>query len=441
MRKALVIGGGFAGCAAAWELKRRGWETLLLEKGPTLGGRAGSFHHPKLNQDLDGGQHLFLGVYEHSLSLLRELGTADEIRWQERLSVPFFHSGGVAMFQALPLPGPLGLLGALARFELLDRGERRKALGFGLRAFPGLLRPLSLSKLSAARWLEACGQPPGLIRKFWEPMCLAALNAPSQAAPASMLAAALRRGFLRGGRASALGFPMAPLSRLLEPLKQKLEVRGGCGVERVELGAGGTKVYLDGGEALEADGVVVALPHMLAPKLFDAALAESLGLKAASKMESSPILTAHLFTEKAFLPEPFGVFAPEDAELGFEFHWAFDRSRLFGQRGLAGAHWSCFVASAARQLSGMSQDAILVELKRQLCRRLKSFDPESISMGFVLKEARATPLFRPGEARLPQKTAYKGRLALAGDWTDTGLPATIEGAAYSGVLAAQALDS
>jgi hypothetical protein len=162
-------------------------------------------------------------------------------------------------------------------------------------------------------------------------------------------------------------------------------------------------------------------------------------LKDASKLEASPILTAQLFTDKPILPEPLCAFASEDGDPGFEFHWAFDRSALGGGLGPGGSTWNCFVSSAAKRMAGMSQDSILTELKRQLSRRLKAYDPEAVTQALVLKEARATPLFQPGTPRLGARTKLPN-LGLAGDWTDTGLPATIEGAVRSGVLAASLWD-
>src|SRR5581483_3557246 len=187
MKKAVVIGGGWAGCAAAWELSKKGWQVALVEKDKVLGGRAGSAPHQKLGLELDCGQHLFLGAYEQSLRFLSELGTASEIHFEAHLKVCFLSSQGPQPFEAAALPGPFGLTSALWSFPMLDRQERRQALGFGLRAWRGLLNPASLGKKTAKQWLSKAGQSETLIRKFWEPLCLAALNAPSKAAPASLL--------------------------------------------------------------------------------------------------------------------------------------------------------------------------------------------------------------------------------------------------------------
>jgi squalene-associated FAD-dependent desaturase len=432
MRTAIVIGGGWAGCSAANTLFKRGWKVTLIERGKALGGRAGSSLHPKLGIELDCGQHLFLGAYEHSLRLLRELGMEREIHLAKRLEVDYFTSQGVVPFRAWPVPGPLSLAGALLGFPLLDKAEKREALLLGLRSWRGLLDPKSLRKISVATWLKRGGQSEGLIRKFWEPLCLAVVNVSSERAQAEMLAVALKRGFLKGGRTAALGVPLKPLSRLLEPLLSKFEVRFGQGSKSIEAAKDGVKVTLENGEVLEADACVLALPANLAAKQLE------LGIQAAVAVEGSAIITAHLFTSGPILPTPFGTFAPEKGDSGFEFQWGFDLSVLSGKRGPSGEHWTAFLSSAAKRMAGMSQDAILLELKRQLSRRLKGFDAAQISNAAVLKEAKATPLFDPGCSRPSQKTKYKN-VALAGDWTDTGLPATIEGAVLSGILAADCI--
>ena len=217
----------------------------------------------------------------------------------------------------------------------------------------------------------------------------------------------MKKGFFKGGRASSLGVPLVPFEPAFSAAGGRSsraagsEVRLGTGALSVSKDA--KAVTLEGGETLEADAVVVALTPWLAAKQFEAKLAEKLGLKEAASMEASPILTAHVFTEKPFLPEPLCAFAPEDGDLGFEFHWAFDRTALSGEKGPAGSTWNCFVSSAAKRMAGMSQEAILMELKRQLLKRLKSYDPEAVTHSLVLKEARATPLFEPGASRLSQR--------------------------------------
>jgi squalene-associated FAD-dependent desaturase len=438
MKTAIVVGGGWAGCAAALELSRRGWKVTLVERGKALGGRAGSSLHPKLGLELDCGQHLFLGAYTQSLGLLHLLGARNAIHLAPRLQVDYFTSKGVVKFRAWPLPGPLALAGGLLAFPLLNASEKREVLLFGLRAWRGIVSPKSVRRISVATWLKRCGQSPGLIRKFWEPLCLAVVNASSDRAQAEMLAVALKRGFLKGGKTSALGVPLKPLSQLLQPAlierlaKSGSEARFGHGSKNIEIAKNSVSITLENGEVLSADACVLALPAHLAAKQCE------LNIREAANIEGSPILTAHVFSEGPILPTPFGTFAPEDGDPGFEFQWGFDRTVLCNEKGKSGEHWTCFLASAAKRLAGMPQDAILLELKRQLARRFPGFDPNSILQAVVLKEAKATPLFEPGASRPSQKTRYKN-FALAGDWTDTGLPATIEGAVVSGILAADIL--
>lgn len=335
MKRAVVIGGGWAGCSAAWELSKRGFQVILIEKGKKLGGRAGSKQLERLGLELDCGQHLFLGAYQEMRRFLREIGSDDGIRWDKSLGIDYYCPQKVLRLQAWPLPGALSLLGALFSFEYLNLSEKWEAARFGLKAWRGLLAPKSLEAISGMDWLKSCGQSEALCRKFWQPLSLAALNARLEEVQASLLAVALKEGFLKGGATAALGLPERPLSAYLEPaLDRALEARGG----RIRRGLASRQIQrhqktwhlsLDNGENLEADVVVLALPASLAAKQL------KLELQGAESLESSPILTLHLFSEAPILPSAWGMLSPgkKTKDLSFTGH-------LIGRS---------FLASAARK--------------------------------------------------------------------------------------------
>ncbi len=440
----IVVGGGWAGCSAAYHAARRGQRVLLLEAGPRLGGRASSFAHAASGAELDNGQHLFLGAYRETQAMLERLGSW--IQFQPSLEVPFIDNGKVHSLRAARLPGPLALGLGLLSFDYLSWREKRQALSLGLWAGIDLLRsafgrpPVRLEKISVAQWLSASGQGPALISKLWEPMCLAALNAYPQQARAAEFATVLARGFLRGGRSASLGFSPIPLGRLLLPsLKLFVEHRQGeirqlCAATSIQISDGrfvsvSTSAGVERGRAC-----VLALPRPNLDKLVGAQLASALGLDAIPPLPSSPIVSVTLWLDRQVMPVAFAALSEGGVASG-PFHWIFQQALPEGS-----AHpWRvCVVASAADSLAGLSGEQALDTLLGQLTTSLPAFDPAWIKDKLVLREQSATPLFAPGCHRLGQRTPVLG-LSLAGDHSDTCLPATIEGAVLSGRLALDAL--
>ena len=440
----VVIGGGWAGCSAAVQAGRRGAQVLLLEQGGVLGGRASSLTLPD-GEIIDNGQHLFLGAYTATKQLLQELGTAGEVDWSPRLSVPYLGAEGrVHTMAARPWPGPLALLGGLNGFDALSAGAKADARALGWRAAAELLPalwgslPKSADDLSVQAWLERCGQGPELQRWLWEPLCLAALNARPEQARLREFLAVLGQGFLRGGATAALGRSRAPLSKLLAPLvdyfKERGQVRGMSFVESVEItGPRDVRVVIRGGEAVEAERAIVAMPARLALPLFRADQRAALKLEHELARPLSPILSVLLWSPQPLLPEALMALGPESDGRQPGFHWAFqddinvDRFR------------TCLVSSAAAPLAGLPSEAIQREALAVLGRRLPKADLSRVSQIRVIREKAATPIFEPGSPARPRQATAFGNLALAGDYTETGLPATIEGAVRSGILAFKAL--
>jgi squalene-associated FAD-dependent desaturase len=436
----VVVGGGWAGCSAAFQASRRGFRVRLLEAGPRLGGRASSFVDPASGEWMDHGQHLFLGAYRETLKLLGELGTAGFIEFQDPLRVHYLMDDGrLETLRASRLPGPLSLGLGLAKFRPLP-GAGSALLKLGLRggaalgsAFLGRLPPAS-DRVSVEDWLAACGQDRAVTALLWEPMVLAALNArPAQARLREFLAV-LGGGFLRGGFSAALGLAKAPLAKLLEPLpallrQQGSEVELGAVVEGIEAGPqGGWRLRRTGGATLDCSGLILALPARRAADLLGLNLAGRLGLEAQAARPESAIVSVWLWSPGPLLPADIQAFGPQVGAAP-RFHWGFSWALEAGWR-------TCIVSSAAQDMADQDNALILSELAAFLASRGR---PYTWTRSRVVKERKATPVFEPGSpARLGQGTALPG-LALAGDWTETGLPATIEGAVLSGRLAFEAL--
>jgi squalene-associated FAD-dependent desaturase len=440
-KRAIVVGGGWAGCAAAERLAQAGLRVALVEARQGLGGRARGVASRGLS--LDNGQHLFLGAYSAALGLLERLGTRQAVRMQDRLRVPFLlPAGGQAELACGALPGMAGLAQGLTGFAVLAPKEKVQALSLGLWSGPELMQagwgqaPASLEGLSAAEWLKARGQGPGALSKLWEPLCLAACNAPLSQAPAILLAAVLSQGFLKGGSAACLGFSQAPLDALLQPLPALLKEKGG----EARLGAKALalefeqgrpqRLLLEGGQRLSADAFVLALPAAQAAELLPEDACGQLGLAPMAALAGSAIASAYLLCRQPLLSASFGAFLdPEQGQP--DWHWAFDKGPA------AGGHLHCFVASAAGRLSNLGRAALADSLYGQLARYLPGFELALVMESVWLMERSATPLFTTESLSLrPRQATGIPGLGLAGDWTDTGLPATLEGAVRSGQAAA-----
>jgi zeta-carotene desaturase len=436
---ALVIGGGYAGIAAALVLSDHGDEVTLLEARRHWGGRATSWPDPRMRDELDNGQHVWMGCYDRARALLSRLGTEGRVAFAPGLDLAYRDLGGRAhRLRAPALLGRAGLALALARFGAIPLGERvglARALANGLPPAPGA---------TAAAWLDALGQGPAAQRVFWGPLAEAALNLPLAEADAALLHAVVVRSFRGPASLAAIGLPRAGLASLVAPAADLLAARGG----RARLGAavravspagraGGYAVELESGEALRADRVVLAVPAAEAHALVTRDLSEAARrLEAAAALPASPIVTATLWFERRVLDTPVVGLIPPPAGGGPGFHWVFDRGALVAR---AGEAWPvAMVAGAARELCALPTAQIVERARAALeAYGLTRLAPIASR---VVKEPRATPSFDPaGATRRPGAESGHAGLAFAGDWTATGLPATIEGAVVSGEAAARAV--
>jgi squalene-associated FAD-dependent desaturase len=435
----LVVGGGFAGMAAAVRLAGAGEPVRLLEQRRRLGGRAYSFVDAATGDVLDNGQHLLTGACTGALELLRLLGTLGELRLQTALRIDYRDAAGRAFaLRCPPLPAPLHLLGGLLGIGALAPAERLAALRLGraLGTDDG-----TLDALTVEEWLDRLRQPEATRRVVWRPLAEAILNESTHRASALPLARALAESFRGGARRSALALPVAGLSRLYEAaLPAYLAARGG----RVEVGAravalltepagGGDRaagVRLADGSVLEGRRVVAAVPHHALAGLLPPAWRGQEPFASLPRLGASPIVSICLWLDRPLAGPRFL------ALLGTEAAWVFNRRAIASD--VAGNLVTIVHSAAHRQASEPAADLVergLEDLRRAL--------PEARGArplrARVIRERRATFSARPGTDRLrPGPVAPIDGLFLAGDWTATGLPAPIEGAVRSGFAAAEA---
>jgi squalene-associated FAD-dependent desaturase len=413
--RALVVGGGLAGIAAALDLVDAGHAVTLLEARPSLGGAVHTL--PEREGDPppppDNGQHIALGCCTAYLEFLERIGQSGAAR-RTRLALPVIaENGRVSLIQ----PGPLALL----RYRHVSLRDR---IGIG-RAARALdqLEPEEHDDVTFADLLRSLGSSDAAIERFWDVFIRPGLNLRSEEVSAGVAIFTVRTALLAGGGASDLVLPEAPLGAMHGDAAEDALRTAGAEVRtraRVTALDGRTAVLADG-ERIQGDGIVVALPP--------AASAGLLG-EPAPKLEDSPIVSVHLVLDRQILRFPLA------ALLGSHAHWVFDRGRLMRSEPRHGQYLTVVSSGAPELLEIRGRD--LVELMaRELADRLGRSE---VLWSRVSREPAATFAARPGTAaaRLGAETGREG-IVRAGAWTATGWPATMESALRSGRRAAQLL--
>ncbi len=434
-KKVVVLGAGYAGLAAATELILRGHDVTLLEGRALLGGRAHSFVDPKSGQMLDNGQHVLMGCYHETLRLLRQMGVMDRLYSPPAMAVPFVSGKGRTTLTATA-PDPLHLLSALLSYGELSTADKLSAVGLAVRLRFGR-KPHADETVEA--WMRRWRQTPNIIRALWEPLCIAALNEPVSTGSAQLFATVIRRSFLAGAADSTILLSRVGLSELFAPeVRRLLEMcRGSLRLQTPVAGfsfEGSTlrEIKLADGSSLRPEAVVSALPwHVLRAFL----PGESKLAQVCRQIQDAPIVSLHLWMDRPILREPFvGL-------LDSPVHWVFSRDHIQGAGEGPAGHIITAVVSGARDLI----DKTAPELEELTLRELARFLPEArdarVLHRMVYKARSATFAATPETEPLrPGVSTEWSNFWLAGDWTDTGLPATIEGAIVSGHRAARAVD-
>jgi squalene-associated FAD-dependent desaturase len=457
-RRVVVIGGGLAGITAAIALSEAGAAVTLLEARPRLGGATASFNRGALV--VDTGQHVFLRCCTAYQGLLARLGMSGSVRIQDRFDVTVLAPDGSARLRRNRLPGPLHLGAALARYPKLSLAERAR-VGQAALAMR-FLNPddPALDNQRFGDWLAAHGQDERTRRVLWDLFTVASLNVPGDDASLALAATVIKTGLLGKNDAADIGIPLAPLGELhgtagLALLKRLgAEVRLGVKAAGVELappsadGEDGARYLIrlargeedagggDGAEAipadrgvLRADGVVIAVPPYVAARL----VPDTAGVAAAtwSELGTSPIINVHVIYDRQVMDLPFA------AAVDSPVQWVFDRTAISGFGQSNRGQYLAISLSAADPYVDVPAARLRETFVPALAGLLPAAQEARVSEFFVTRERRATFRQEPGCGRLRPRaaTALPG-LTLAGAWTDTGWPDTMEGAVRSGLNAA-----
>ena len=445
---AVVIGAGVAGLSAAVRLAERGKRVVVIEEAPRFGGRTTSFVDRETGERVDNGQHVVFGCYSATYDLLRRTGASDLVPLESQLAVTMTGEGRTATLVCPRLQPPWQLLAGLLTWRAISLSDRLQ--GLRLRAFLRAVAERGAAAVAAevpadqtvSDWLRAQGQSPAICNWLWHPLAIAALNQPPDVAAARPFVRVLGEVFGGDAQSAALGIPRKPLDDVFAaPAISFVTERGGTVIGRtrgrVGLSDSGRLVGVHAGDrTIHAPTVISAVAWYSFERLWENGappeLADIAG--AASAMTGSPILTVNLWLEpppdekEPILPAAFlGL-------VGGRMHWVFDKGRLFGD----GSRSLSMLTSGPNALIALDNDAITGAAFAELQGAVPGLRSRRVSRSVVVREHRATFSLAPGGPPRPGPRTPLAGFYLAGDWTDTGLPATIESAVRSGYAAAEA---
>lgn len=434
----LVIGGGIAGISAALRLSAKGKKVLLVEASGRLGGRAGSVSDKKSGELLDTGQHVMTGAYKDFFKLLDFLGIRDKARPQDALRVEFRQPGrsGYVLDTSF-LPGKAGMIGGMIKMKGLSISSKLRAISL----LAKLNSTVSFTEgLTVLEFLSKEKQTPEMIHKFWEPLVLATLNSSLDKVAASLFITVMKEAFFSDKDNARLYFAALDMGSFFDRTGSILEDKGGKLLLEKKaseiiidkgLAAG---VKLSSGEVYYAESVISALPPFMLKNLIPDIFSEKFNYL--EKFIYSPIISIYLWYGRD--PE-LPIFT---ALTGTKVHWVFNRRAILEKSEVVYPGSLSLTISAADKMAAMPAKQIIdIALKELsgLFHELNGYKPVHWK---ISRENKATVLLTPESLKLRPLpvTAIPG-LYLAGDWTDTGLPATIESAAKSGRLAAEAVEN
>ncbi len=435
----IVIGGGLSGLSTAVDLTSRGLSVFVLERNQHLGGRAYSFVDDKTGEEIDNGQHLLMGCYHETRWLLRTISSNHLATLQRNLHIDFRHPElGAASLHCPSLPGPFHLLAGLLTLKTLSFPDRLELLRIGreIHKHPETIEP-SIAGLTVHQWLDSLGQSKENKKYLWDVIALGSLNGDPKEVSAVLFYRVLRAAFLGVRENSSLLIPRVGLSRLFdEPSLRYVQSKGGdviraCAVDAlIHEGSRVKAARCSDGVTREARAFVSAVPWYAVANLLPAKEAAT---RAADHMTASAILSINLWFDRPVMDEEFV------ALLDSHVQWVFNRSKIHGASASSGQCLALTISAADRFVDKEARElvALAVEDLRRVFPRVGA---ARVVHSAVLKEKRATFSQRPDvEPLRPSCTTSLENLFLAGDWTNTGYPATIEGAVMSGRKAAAAV--
>ena len=436
-----VIGGGLAGLAAAVRLADAGYRPIVIESRKMLGGRATSVVDPRNNETIDNCQHVLLGCCTNLIDLYERLGVLDRVQWHRTLYWTRNH-GEVSVMKAGWLPAPFHLSGSFMRMKLFDPRQRfhiARAMWRIIRMGPGGRH--AWAGRTFAEFLESCAQPDAVVDQFWDVIVTSACNVDVHRVGAAYALQVFQQGFLEHRWSYTMGLATVPLVNLYDTAAAVLRDKGGS----IMLGTSARSISFDGRRvtgvvtasgSVDAAAVVSAVPYDRLDKLVSATTRKAdTRLRGLGRFEASPILGVHLWFDRPVMNLPHLVLVDSGVQ------WLFNKGTDTDGRQHIHA-----VISAADDWMALSEQQITEKVVADIHRGLPGSSGIEPSQVRCIKEKRATfaatpgaDAFRPTAAPAPAHGPAIENLYLAGDWCDTGWPATMEGAVRSGYAAAAAI--
>jgi len=435
----IIIGGGLAGLAAACELAEHGCKVVLAERRSSLGGRACSFSDPQGRGEVDNGQHVFLKCCTHYIRFLQRLGVWDKTRLQKRLRVTVIDPRtGASTLEGSSLPAPFHLLPSFLRFRHLPPPDKvRAAYAMLSILFTDRTKNNKLDSISFCRWLKDHGQTEAAIDRFWNLIGLATLNDDIRRVSTDLAMMVFQEGLLKRADGANVGYAAVGLTSLVGmEARRYIEERGG----RVILGQKMEELLLEGkriegarladGSILQGERYVCAVPHQMLLTVIPPSLRSDPFFRRASKLTTTPIVNIHLWYDRPVMDLDFAAFVNSEAQ------WVFNKSKMWDLAG-DGQYLDISLSGAQHYIDLPNEELIerfTCELRRLFARARQA----RVERCLVVKQRQATFAAVPGSAkyRLPCRTPIEN-LLLAGDWTATGWPATMESAVRSGLACAR----
>jgi squalene-associated FAD-dependent desaturase len=426
-----IAGGGLAGLAAGCALADAGCRVTLIEKRPFVGGRASSYEHPGTGEVVDNCQHVLLGCCTNLIDLYRRIGVKDKIRWYDLLH--FVEPGGRRsdIFSSW-LPPPFHAAPSFLKASSLALTDKL-AIARAMMVI-AKRQPQDTSE-DFMQWLKRHGQTDRGIERFWKVVLVSALNEDLERMSVYYAAQVFREAFLKSREGGRMGVPRVPLTELYGAAAEYIRARGGevrlrASVESFRAEASGVSLCVNGTE-MACDFALLAVPfdalgRMLPDDCVAAPLREMI-----VRFETSPITGIHLWFDREITDIDHAVL------LDRTIQWMFHKSRLL-ERG--GPSYVELVVSSSKALVEKPRAEIIEMAVRELAEFFPVTREATLVKATVIKEVHATYSALPGsDAYRPGAATGWPRVFLAGDWTCTGWPATMEGAVRSGYLAAEAV--
>ncbi len=437
----VVLGGGISGMAAACRLLDSGRRVSLVEKRPYLGGRAFSFVDRETGQEVDNGQHVFLGCCTYYIEFLKKLGTLDQTYLQPKLEVKVMDPRGkTGKLSASFLPNPLHSLPSFLAYRHLGAWEKLMGVVALLRIKYSDRTRADFERQSFYDWLKRNRQSDRAVDNFWNLIIKPCANDDVRSVSASMGMMIIQEGLLRTKGGGRVGYARVGLSKLMgQAAERYIEERGG----RLVLGRSATAILvqdgaatgvrLDNGESLSGDALISALPaDALLPLLPDEAQALPY-FAAVGQLTTAPIVNVHLWYDRPVMKDHFAAFVDSPLQ------WVFNRGSILGSNGAEGRHISISLSGAFEYIN-QPKEQVQDMMVQAMARAFPAAAEARLERALVVKQDKATFRCLPGtEALRPQAVTPVKGLYLAGEWTDTGWPSTMEGAVRSGVAAVDAV--